>query len=264
MTYEPPAGGDAQHSGQPQPYGAQPQPGGQPPHDAQQYGAPQQYGSQPYGAPQYGTQQPYGAQPPYGAQLQQPQSNGLAITALVLGIVAIVTCWLPLLGGLVGIAAIVLGAVALRKRQSKGMSITGVITGVVGLLASIALFIVGMLVATAALSAANQASQEFDEIIASQEAVDGVEHSVEFVVTVSAGEATVTFGTGASTSTADVSGEWREAATFTGQDMAVLSVVGDFGAEDQQLTCEVLIDGESVDLQEGTSMVSCTGDTFDF
>lgn len=90
--------------------------------------------------------QPAPAQPPVPPQPQQPvppagvapsQSNGFAITALVLGIVAFLFGWAGFLNLLTAVLAVVFGIVALVKRQSKGMAITGTALGGVGLLTSI-------------------------------------------------------------------------------------------------------------------------------
>jgi hypothetical protein len=109
-------------------------PYGQPQYPQPSYGDQQPYGEpQPYGQPQYG-QQPYGQQP-YG---QPQQSKGLAITALVLGILALLSSWF-FVGGALGLIAIVIGIIAVMqaskgKAGGKGMAITGVILGVVSVL----------------------------------------------------------------------------------------------------------------------------------
>ena len=163
-----PAGADS--SGQP--WG---QPGtGSSPTQPPEYGSgqpgEQTYGQPEYGAPSYGSpqpgqsgqpepgqwhpgqsepgQQPYG-QAPYG---QQPYGsghgsrNGFGIAALVLGILALLT-GLFVIGGLLGIAAIVLGVLG-RGRAKRGqatnggMALAGIILGVLGLLLSV-LVVVG-------------------------------------------------------------------------------------------------------------------------
>src|SRR3712207_4711413 len=63
---------------------------------------------------------------------------GLAIAALVSGIVAFLFGPIPVFGAIVGIAGVVLGILALRKRQSKGMAIAGTVLGGLAILASIA------------------------------------------------------------------------------------------------------------------------------
>jgi hypothetical protein len=54
---------------------------------------------------------------------------GLALGALIAGIVAAVLGWVPVAGLLVGILAIVLGVIALRKGQSKVLAIIGIVLG---------------------------------------------------------------------------------------------------------------------------------------
>jgi len=56
-------------------------------------------------------------------------SKGLAIAAMVVGICSIVFGWVPFLGLILGIVAIVLGIIALKRKISKGMSIAGIVTG---------------------------------------------------------------------------------------------------------------------------------------
>ena len=63
-------------------------------------------------------------------------STGLAIASLVLGILATLS-GIFFIGGLFGIAAIVLGIIALQKKVGKGMSITGIITGALGILGTL-------------------------------------------------------------------------------------------------------------------------------
>jgi hypothetical protein len=67
--------------------------------------------------------------------------NGLAIAALVVGIVAFVFGWTPFFGFLAGATAVVLGIIALKKRLNKGMSIAGIITGGLAVLWSIVMTI---------------------------------------------------------------------------------------------------------------------------
>ena len=72
----------------------------------------------------------YGPPPPgYGPQ----QSKGLAVAALVLGIVGVATFFF-FLGGLIGIVALVLGIVAIRQTRKgqaggQGMAIAGAVLG---------------------------------------------------------------------------------------------------------------------------------------
>ncbi|WP_111719817.1 DUF4190 domain-containing protein [Homoserinimonas sp. OAct 916] len=64
-------------------------------------------------------------------------SSTLAVISLVLGIIAFLTGWVPCLGLILGIGAVVLGAISLVRRQGKGFSITGIILGSIAALVSI-------------------------------------------------------------------------------------------------------------------------------
>lgn len=111
----------AQQPGQPNPYAQQPGPPGP-------YGQPAGQGY-PYGAAGY----PPGAQAP---TLPPQQRNGLSITAFVLGLLG---C-LPLFG----LAAVIVGIVALVKKQAlRGLAITGIVLGVLWIALTIALFASG-------------------------------------------------------------------------------------------------------------------------
>jgi hypothetical protein len=55
--------------------------------------------------------------------------GGIAIAALVIGIIAACLCWVPFLGLALGVTAIVLGIIGLKHKANKGMSIAGLITG---------------------------------------------------------------------------------------------------------------------------------------
>ncbi|AYF74632.1 DUF4190 domain-containing protein [Nocardia yunnanensis] len=136
-----------------------------PPGQPEQYGQPGQYGPGHYGQPgqygqagQYGQPQqfpgpPPGPHPPPGGSYWQesPQRKGMAITALVFGILGLLTFWTVLLtvvGVLCGLVAIVLGVIALlRARRGRsggfGMALAGAILGGISLIGGV---IVGLLV----------------------------------------------------------------------------------------------------------------------
>lgn len=149
-------------SGQPNPYGP---PAGQPNPYAQPAG--QGY---PYGHP--------GQPEPPGPPLPQ-QRSGLSITSFVLGLVG---C-LPL----VGLAAVVVGIVALVKKQAlKGLAITGIILGALWTLGGIAFWAVGMperisdavseAVESAAADLEESTNDPFAEDPAGDSAGDSVDH----------------------------------------------------------------------------------------
>lgn len=66
------------------------------------------------------------------------RAKGLALAALIVGIIAFLTGLLPVVGAIIGAVAIVLGIIALVKKQSKALSIPGIILGAVALITSIA------------------------------------------------------------------------------------------------------------------------------
>lgn len=79
------------------------------------------------------TTQPYPTPPVY--QAAPPEKRGLAVASMVIGIVAIVLSFIPVIGFLsfiLGPIAVILGIVALIKKRGKGQAITGVITGALG------------------------------------------------------------------------------------------------------------------------------------
>ena len=90
--------------------------------------------------------QPYPDQP---STERRPLGSGMAITALVLGILAVVFCWTVIGGVLFGLVAIVLGFVASRRARrgvaaGRGLAIAGIVLGLLGLLLSIALIAFGV------------------------------------------------------------------------------------------------------------------------
>ncbi|MET3636756.1 MULTISPECIES: Ltp family lipoprotein [Curtobacterium] len=89
--------------------------------------------------PPFPTQDPNGppVPPPYGSGPAPRRAAGLAIAALVVGIVAFLTGLVPVFGALVGITAVVLAILALRKQQSKGLAVTGLVLGALATLSSI-------------------------------------------------------------------------------------------------------------------------------
>ncbi|MFJ6499850.1 DUF4190 domain-containing protein [Streptomyces virginiae] len=119
-------------------YGYPAQPGYGFPGDA---GYPAQPGQQGYagqqGYPGYPGPQGYpgqGAYPPYGAQ----RSNGFGVTALVLGILAVVGCITSFFALALGIAAVVFGVLGRGKASrgeadNGGMALAGIILGAIGI-----------------------------------------------------------------------------------------------------------------------------------
>ena len=98
----------------------------------------------------YGYGQPAGY--PYAAPIVK-KAPGLALAAMILGIVGVVTGFF-VFGALLGIAAIILGALSLKKVKEagagKGFAITGIVTGAVAVLFSLFMLFVYISVAQTA------------------------------------------------------------------------------------------------------------------
>ncbi|MCM2416137.1 MULTISPECIES: DUF4190 domain-containing protein [unclassified Streptomyces] len=83
-------------------------------------------------------------QPGSGAR----QSNGLAVAALVLGIVAILLFWTVFGGILLGLLAVVLGIIGARRARGgraphRTISIVGAVLGALGLIGSVVIIAIG-------------------------------------------------------------------------------------------------------------------------
>lgn len=93
----------------------------------------------PNNMPQY--QQPYNYQNPNaGNQVTNsgaPKQKLFSIISLICSLVSFLTCCIPWLGLILGIAAIVFAIIALIKKQSKVPAVIGLIIGIIGTLAAI-------------------------------------------------------------------------------------------------------------------------------
>ncbi|HEY3469831.1 MAG TPA: DUF4190 domain-containing protein [Amycolatopsis sp.] len=119
------------------------------PPSAPQY-AVQPYVSQPY--PAYGPQPVYGAQP-YGAY-QPLTTSGMAVAGMVVGIIALVTFWVPFVDLLLGFLAIGLSWAGMVQAgrpgyTGKGMGIAGLICGILAVIPAliVMLFFFGLFAA---------------------------------------------------------------------------------------------------------------------
>jgi hypothetical protein len=119
---------------------------------APQYGAPAgnpfnnppgtPYGQQPYGQQPYGQQPyppaPYGPPPmPYGYGPQPRRSNGKAVTAMVLGILSILLCWLFFFDAALVIPGLIFSLIAMSETKGaggsgRGMAVAGLICTLIG------------------------------------------------------------------------------------------------------------------------------------
>lgn len=96
------------------------------------YQNPGQFGGQMNG-------QPYMGQ---GYMPQQKEPMGFAIAGMVLGIVSIVCCCSPFVGGVTGVLGLIFSIMVLvQKRPGKGMAIAGVICAAVGLILVVSMIV---------------------------------------------------------------------------------------------------------------------------
>lgn len=102
----------------------------------------------PQGSAPYAPYQPYPpyqpGQPPY-SPYQPPvppaqPGQGFGIAALILGIVSLLTCWIFFLSIPAAIVAIVLGIIAVVKKN-RGFGVSGIVTGALGLIATVAILV---------------------------------------------------------------------------------------------------------------------------
>ena len=110
----------------------------------------------PQQAPAYNMQ---GGYPGY----QPKPGSGLAIASLVCGILGVLTGIFIFSGLSLGLAGIVLGIVALVKVKNgtasgKGMAIGGIVTGALGMIAAVAMMVLGIVLASQCVENAVQDS----------------------------------------------------------------------------------------------------------
>lgn len=197
----------------------QPQPGA---HN-NPYGRPDPYEQQAYGGPGY--QQ-------YPSQRGPQPGKGMAVTAMVLGIVAIVLCLIPFIGFISiigGIAAVVIGIIALKKgKPGRGMSITGIVLGAIGAILAVIVTIVSIMLIGAGVESASE------------------KRVVEYSATTS-GEASVEYFDGDGDTTEQISGDWSEEITFTGPPLSALTVrAADSSDGSATVSCKVVVNAETV------------------
>ncbi|PVZ12965.1 DUF4190 domain-containing protein [Actinomycetospora cinnamomea] len=132
----------------------------------------QGYGQQPYGDPGYGGS---GPNPPGWGQPATPARprNGMGTAALIFGILALLTCWwLPIVGGILGIVAIVLGVIGRGRAKrmeatNQGMATTGLVLGILSLIVNIVLSVALFLFGLAFINlGGGQSIQQFQDCLA--------------------------------------------------------------------------------------------------
>lgn len=81
----------------------------------------------------------------YHHEVESTQGQGYGIASLCLGIVGLLlSCWLPVIGFILPVLAIVFGVIGIKYPSGKGMAIAGLILGCIGVIP--ALFMVFALI----------------------------------------------------------------------------------------------------------------------
>jgi len=116
-------------------------------------------GQQPYPGPQQpmpGAGYPGAGYPGvYGPPQPSPSGGGLAIAALVVGIVAFVLGWIPVLGLIIAVVGVVLGVIAVRKPQRRAFGWAAIGLSALAALTSIVTTIVFLIIPLAVLGSSS-------------------------------------------------------------------------------------------------------------
>ena len=92
-----------------------------------------------------------------GAPAAVQRGNGLAVAGLVMGILALVLCWIPFLNWILAVLGIVFGGVGMSKANKgasgKGLAVAGLVLGLVG-------FVFGTVIFIYAVAAAKEINHE--------------------------------------------------------------------------------------------------------
>ena len=72
-------------------------------------------------------------------------NKGMAIAAMILGIVSIVLCCIWYISIIAGVVAIVLGIMYNKKNGKCGMATAGIVCGIIGMILAIALIVIAAL-----------------------------------------------------------------------------------------------------------------------
>ncbi|RII41681.1 hypothetical protein DWB68_11560 [Galactobacter valiniphilus] len=166
--------------------------------------------------------------------------NGFGIAALVLGIVALVFCWVPVFGLGLGVLALVLGIVGvLQKQRPHGTSIAGIVMGAVAVVVGVIIMVLAAMVVS---KVEEQSNKEF---------------SVAYSATAD-GQASLSYGSLKGQAEDTFSGTWTKDDKVTGFDGFALTVTSPTGGA---VGCEITVDGKSLTKQSGTGSVTCTAST---
>jgi hypothetical protein len=202
-------------------------------------------------------QTPY--QQPYAPNNAAPkQGNGLGLAALIIGIVAFVGAFIPVINyvsGVLALVGLVLGAIGIfRKGRPKGLAITGTIISFVALVLSIVLAI------TYTVGFATAVDQGIKDVQATQSAEANVDVAVKYEIIGDSTDATITYSTynDGNSGTEQATGQTLPfTKDFTvkagGQfDYHSFTLTGSNGQTGGDITCRITIDGVVASEQTGS------------
>lgn len=185
----------------------------------------------------------------------KPKGSGLAIAALVLGIVTAVISFIPFLNQFAfftGVVGLILAIIALvKKTPSRGSAITGLILSVVGMIIATIVIIITM-------AFLNTVKDSVDKAGAGVTSAMNKETKVKYVVT-SDIPVKADYRSVQGSENAPVQGTWEKEVTFTGFNTPYVSVMPDDFMQKGTVTCEIFIDGASVSKKSGDSTINCSG-----
>ncbi|MBQ1443775.1 MAG: DUF4190 domain-containing protein [Renibacterium sp.] len=193
---------------------------------------------------------------------QVKPGSGLAITALVLGVVALLLAALPfvsLIALLLGTAAVVLGIVALARRTAgKGMAITGIVTGSVGLLIAIVVSFMSVITLVLLGSTAGQAASNSDRRMVEETWVNIAPKRYAIRIVVASDiPVTVRYQAGEGAQSAEADGTWYQDFPDSVLALASVNVIPQDFSVVGSFSCEIFVDGVSVAKESGSNFVSC-------
>ncbi|WP_415855201.1 DUF4190 domain-containing protein [Sinomonas sp. G460-2] len=189
------------------------------------------------------------------------RSAALAIVALVLGVLAFVFSFIPIVNIVaffLAVGAFVCGLISLiRKMGGKAMAIIGLVFSVIA-------FVTAIIVNIAAVAVVSSASNEVSKSLATYSAQASAQHTIQYKVTTN-GAATVNYWAPDGMSQAPVTSAWSKDVTSTGFSAVSVSVTSsDFQNKSASVACEIFIDGKSVAKNTGSgagAMASCNATT---
>lgn len=87
----------------------------------------------------YAQQSPYA----YPAPPVNDASGGLAIAGLILGIISVLSCFIPIFGAVVAIPGIVLSVLGRRSVSRKGIATAGLVLSIISIVLTIGILVLG-------------------------------------------------------------------------------------------------------------------------